>query len=663
MTLVMAKIDLNLTELATRESEQVEWKEDVASAEDVVRTIAAFANDISNLGGGYVICGAREVKDEHGFQRLEQIGMTAARCREVEERTLALCRSHVEPPFLPLVEEVPSSDPPRRMLVFIVPRSNRAHSYRQKTDTGKYYIRVGRQTVEARNGLLRELLVRKGDIEPWDYQPCKTASIADFDLISLRDAMQRMGIFDPHRGLEPFLSDTTRLHALTPSLCVRDPLVQSPENGLADLRPRNFAMLLFGRDVQRHIPGAYAIFSIYPGIDRSERWAERHEVTGNLLEQERRLSELLNTHAYIVFDKQNMSTPNVVKYPQKALKEAMINALAHRDYAQHDPLRITVFSDRIEIVSPGSLPLGIKIADFREGRVTAKWRNQSLAWFFNRLQLAQAEGQGISTILREMKNEGCPTPSFDASEDRVTCVLPAHPRHAMMRDLQRVEQALVLGNVGVAQKQVRDLLEQDPFNYRTIQLFCEVQKYARNTQSVFEFVRTHQRDLAKFNAACQVALAESLTNTAVIQDAEAKSLARQLLQLASAGKFELTEIRRLILAMFELEQEEEVLSFVDRAINERADWKTNPALLQLRGRALLQLAKRCSQNARASSLSQRLRARAWDECRRYLAEAEHDLRAALEHGPDPVVLDHIRTGLDFVQTLKGFAEKPRARSR
>ncbi|MBL9044725.1 MAG: putative DNA binding domain-containing protein [Myxococcales bacterium] len=660
----MTHTDLDLTELATRESEQVEWKENVASVEDVVQTVVAFANDLANLGGGYVICGAREVKDEHGFQRLEQLGMTAARCREVEERTLALCRSHVDPPLVPLASELTTADPSRRMLVFVVPRSQRAHSYRQKTDTGKYYIRVGRQTVEARNGLLRELLVRKGDIEPWDYQPCKTATVADIDLIALRDAMQRMGVFDPARGLEPFLSDVTRLHALTPSLCVRSPLSPSTPNTTDAFCPRNFTILLFGRDVQRHVPGAYAIFSIYPGTDRSEPWAERHEVVGNLLEQERQLRELLNTHAYILFDKQNASTPNVVKYPQKALKEAMINALAHRDYAQHDPLRITVFADRIEIVSPGSLPLGIKVADFRAGRVTAKWRNQSLAWFFNRLQLAQAEGQGISTILREMKNEGCPQPSFDANEDRVTCVLPAHPRHALMRDLQRVEQALVLGNATAAQKQVRDLLDRDPFNYRTVQLFCEVQRYAKNLLPVLEFVRAHQSDLARFNAACQVALAEALTSLSTTQDSEAMSLARQLISLASAGKFELTEVRRLILAMFELGQEQEVLTFIDRAMNERMDWKTNPALLQLRGRALLQLAKRCSQNARNnSSLSARLRGRAWDECRRYLAEAEHDLREALAHGPDPIVLDHIRTGLDFVQTLKGFAEKPRAKPR
>ena len=63
-----ARIDLN--ELARRENEQTEWKENVADIDDVVATLSAFANDLQNLGGGYVVCGAREDKDEHGFATL-----------------------------------------------------------------------------------------------------------------------------------------------------------------------------------------------------------------------------------------------------------------------------------------------------------------------------------------------------------------------------------------------------------------------------------------------------------------------------------------------------------------------------------------------------------------------------------------------------------------
>jgi ATP-dependent DNA helicase RecG len=118
-----------------------------------------------------------------------------------------------------------------------------------------------------------------------------------------------------------------------------------------------------------------------------------------------------------------------LKYPQRALSEAVGNALAHRDYELPDPTRVTAFADRIELLSPGSLPLGVDFAAFREGRSGPKWRNQALAWFFNRLQLAQAEGQGIPTILRVMREGGYPPPVLDADGARVLCVLPAHPRH------------------------------------------------------------------------------------------------------------------------------------------------------------------------------------------------------------------------------------------
>ena len=77
-----AKIDLK--ELAARESEQVEWKKNVADIEDVLRTITAFSNDFQNMGGGYVVCGAEESKDTHGFQSVTYPGLTSARCKELE---------------------------------------------------------------------------------------------------------------------------------------------------------------------------------------------------------------------------------------------------------------------------------------------------------------------------------------------------------------------------------------------------------------------------------------------------------------------------------------------------------------------------------------------------------------------------------------------------
>jgi predicted HTH transcriptional regulator len=88
-----------------------------------------------------------------------------------------------------------------------------------------------------------------------------------------------------------------------------------------------------------------------------------------------------------------------------------------------------VFSDRIEIKSPGTLHWGMDKEKFLKGKSSAKWLNQSFADIFNRLQLAQSDGQGIPTIFRTMREEGCPEPIFEIEPDSVTCILRANPRH------------------------------------------------------------------------------------------------------------------------------------------------------------------------------------------------------------------------------------------
>ncbi|HUB11867.1 MAG TPA: ATP-binding protein [Acetobacteraceae bacterium] len=434
----MPPIDLN--QLAARESEQVEWKENVADIDDVVAALCAFANDLPNLGGGYVVCGAQEVRDEHGFPAMARTGLTAARLKEVEGRVLARCRERVAPPLTPLVDELAADTNDRRVLVFTQPATPSAHTFRRDHDGAKHFVRVGRSTIEARNSTLLNLLVRKGAVEPWDRRVCPAATERDLDLLALRDTLNQMRVTIPEGQLEQFLSDDVSLSPFIPSLCVRESLTNT-------LRPRNFAILLFGRNAQHFIPGWFSLFSVYPGLDRSDRHAERHDIAGTVIEQARQLRQLLTAQVSTVFDKENLAAPNAEKYPVRALLEAMGNALAHRDYELADPVRITSFADRVEFISPGSLPLGVDTAALERGEAPPKWRNQALAWFFNRLQFAQAEGQGIPTILRAMRDEGCPPPMFKAGTQDVACVLPAHPRHVLQTAIVQAEQAAERGDI------------------------------------------------------------------------------------------------------------------------------------------------------------------------------------------------------------------------
>jgi len=366
---------------------------------DVIRALSAFANDWANHGGGYVVCGAKETKDEHGFAKLVATGLTAKRIKEVTGRVIQGCRERVSPSIAPLVDELPADTPDRRVLVFTMVATSSAHLFRSGDDTGRHYIRVGAETREARNGLLLQLLVRKGAMEPWDRRPCKEATVSDIDLLVLRDALQRMGIYQQDMRVEDYVSHERSLHALVPPL----------RAGAANRRLASAQLCSAPIRPAHAVPCARGIFNFLhlSRHDRSTRTAERHELTSTLLEQAQRLIELLNGQIYKAFDKVDLKNANARKYPQVALHEAAVSALVHRDYESYDPTRVTAFSDRIEFLSPGSLLAGVAKDEFESGRAPAKWRNEALAWFFNRLNPAQAEGQGIRTILRTMNAEGC----------------------------------------------------------------------------------------------------------------------------------------------------------------------------------------------------------------------------------------------------------------
>jgi ATP-dependent DNA helicase RecG len=459
---------IDMGQLVRRESEQVEWKETVADVDDVTRAIVAFANDLHNVGGGYVVCGAAETKDAHGFQAVRLTGLGSARLREIEGKVVSDCTQKVDPPLTPLVEVLDAESPDRRVLVFIVPRSERAHAFRASPSEGSvYFVRADQRTIEARNGVLRELLVRKQVLDPWDLRAHPTATVEDLDLLSLREYLARMGLWDARRPVEDYLAPENLLSALAPPLCKREPLTGT-------LRPLNHCLLLFGREVQRWFPSAHAIVATYPGSDRGTSSSERLELTGTIVAQAERLMQALSLQETTAIQKSATAQPHAAKYPARALQEAVVNAIVHRDYESAQPVMVTVFVDRVEIHSPGPLPREVDRDKFVRGQAHPHWRNRALAYFFFRLGLAQALGQGIPTIIHTMKDEGCPPPSFELGTASVTCVLPAHPRHALFRELREIEALVATGDLVAASPRALALALEHPALERAVELFLDV---------------------------------------------------------------------------------------------------------------------------------------------------------------------------------------------
>jgi ATP-dependent DNA helicase RecG len=642
----MANIDLK--ELSARESERVEWKESVANIDNVIKTIVAFANDFSNLGGGYVVCGAKEGKDESGFQKVIYTGLTAGKFKEIEGTVMAACREKVTPPIIPLTEEIRVTDE-KRILVFIIAATDHAHTYRAGgKDASAYYIRIGRETREARNSLLTELLVKKRQLAPWDRRVNEDAGIEEIDLIVLREHLQEMGLWSPQKAIEDYLSDKDSLSSFIPPFAVQRSFTDQ-------LRLRNFALLMFGKNPLKYFPGAYAIFSIYRGKDRSEPTAERFEITGTVVQQARKLIERLNTESYTAFDKTS-DIPNQVKYPIRALQEAIVNALVHRDYESLQPTRVTVFIDRIEINSPGSLPRAVDREKFVEGKASPYWKNQTLAYFFNKLQLAQAEGQGIPTILRVMREEGCPKPIFDIGQENLVCILPAHPRHRVIRELSEAERKIVIGNYDDAFQKLKSILDDDPYNFRALDLFCEVNNLLKTPLLLFEFIKEKNLNFNNINSGTLINIAETLSTAQ--DNAEVVKTAHKLLSIATAGKLEENQIIKLAINLKRLGENEKTVEFIDKILDQNPNLSGNSTLHQQRARARMDLAKNCIHTGKSNKFTPAIRKKAWEQCRKYLEGAEKDLNIALENSSDDIQKEYLNRDMEFLSKMKEKSKKP-----
>ncbi len=635
---------LDLIELAERESETIEWKENVANIDKVIETVVAFSNDYLNLGGGYIVCGAKEIKDEYGFPKVEFIGLNSSRLKAVKDKVMTTCANptKVTPPIIPKIDELDiEGDPSKKILVFTVDATGNAHTF--KTGQGEkykphYFVRIDSSTRAATNGLSRELLRRKDQLEAWDKRINRKLNVEDIDQLRLRQYLQDMRLWNDRKSIDQYLSTEEKIEEFIPPLMGSTGIDKSSH-------PKNFTNLVFGKDALKCADGAYAIFTIFKSEDKSQPIGETQWIKGSIVEQTKKLLELLNIESSIAIDK-NSEVPNQNKYPTIALKEAVVNAIVHRDYEIEQPVRVTVFSDRIEIYSPGGLPFNVKKEKFEKGIATASWRNQSLGRIFSKMQLAQHLGSGISRIISSMKEEGSPEPIFDVEDDSVTCILPAHPRHKIMRLLSDAESDLVIKNYRSALKKIYSVLEEDPHNYRALELFCDLNNILETPFKVWEFLAEVEIDFNQIRANTLVIISETLS---LIEDNDlAKKLSEKLLDQAIKGRLEERELIKVAYTLKKLGEDKRVIDFVEKTFNDYPNLKNNTSLRQNRARSAMNLAKICHETANKKKLKFELRERAKEELRKYLLLAEKDLKIAYESAESHIDKNWILKDVDFL---------------
>lgn len=158
----------------------------------------------------------------------------------------------------------------------------------------------------------------------------------------------------------------------------------------------------------------------FAGTDQSV-FRDRREFSGSLLRQ------LNEVYDYIDLRNQTLATFDKLRridkrdYPETAVREALLNALVHRDYSYSASTLISIYADRMEFTTIGGLPAGLTLADIMLGLSVC--RNPKLANVFYRLELIEAYGTGIQKILNAYAGSG-KTPLIEATDNAFKLVLP-----------------------------------------------------------------------------------------------------------------------------------------------------------------------------------------------------------------------------------------------
>ena len=207
-----------------------------------------------------------------------------------------------------------------------------------------------------------------------------------------------------------------------------------------DLVVMTAAAILFANDPRRFVAGASAHLIRRPGTDSAANVAsDRQECSGPLKAIFDCCVEFIGRHTRSYDMVSGLLRETIPEYPPSVVREALLNALAHRDYGLvGTTIDVTVWDDRIEIRSPGSLPGHITTDNMRLEHFS---RNRRLMRTLRDLGLVEEFGEGVDRMYREMESRLMPPPEFTVTSDSVTVTL----RNQFLVDIEEQAWLLALG--------------------------------------------------------------------------------------------------------------------------------------------------------------------------------------------------------------------------
>jgi ATP-dependent DNA helicase RecG len=371
-----------------QEADRVEFTVSTTDTDKFSEAVCAFSNDLPGHGQpGYLVIGV----DNHGR-------FSGLRVSDELLRNLGGLRDdgNVQPLPRLTVEKVttPAGDV---AVVTVFPSALPPVRYR-----GRVCIRTGPRRGYATEQDERILIERRvAHARTFDAQPCLDSTVDDL-------------------SLPLFLIDYRR-HAIAPEVIEENKRPEKQQ--LASLRfydqqhdcPTNAGILLFGLDVRRWLAGAYIQFLRVNGDSLAAPIVNEHELSGDLLTVLRDLDALVEAQqVQFPVEETTMQERLIEAYPRVAVRELIMNAVMHRDYASSAPLRITWLNDRLEIQSPGGLYGEASPANFPR---QTSYRNPIVAEALKALGYVNRYGRGVLRAQAALRQTAAPPPNFSLMQD------------------------------------------------------------------------------------------------------------------------------------------------------------------------------------------------------------------------------------------------------
>ena len=361
------------------ETRTLEFKETITNS--FLKTVSAF----SNYDGGTIIFGIDDDGNVKGLSDAKQS------CLDIENKI----NDSISPqPDYTL--EIQNNEQTIKLTV----KSGLQKPYLYKS---KAYKRNDTATIEVDTLELSRLVLEGKNIR-FEELPCKEQELS-FEILyrKLKESIQ----------IEVFSQDTLKTLDL-----------YSNANGY-----NNAAGLLADKN---HFPGIDMVkFGENISIIQKRATFEKMSV---LEIYEKSLEVFRDYYQYEII--QGSDRKKMEKMPEAAFREAIANALIHRAWDVESQIRVLMFEDRVEVVSPGGLPFGITAEEYLSGRLSVL-RNRNLANVFYRLGFVEIFGTGITRI-KQLYEESLIKPDFEISENTIKILLPVIENNLNLTEDERI---------------------------------------------------------------------------------------------------------------------------------------------------------------------------------------------------------------------------------